>query len=298
MNIAHLILAHTNGEQVKRLIRRLANFSDVYIHVDAKADISEFIVKDKMPHDVVYIEPRLHCWWGGASAISAEMSMLRSSIKKHYDRYVFLSGLDYPIKPDNEIIRFFEAHKDVEFIRACCISDSNDYRFYRRCKQIWFFDHINMAKRIWHRFNMISKIPFRSGLIHDGENTNKAYWGSAYWAFTNPCAEYVMDFYDSHQKFNKWFKHSCTVDELYFHTIVHNSEFSKRTLMGGPEPEHRGLVYWRNLHYFDYGNEIRVFDENDFEMLSKLDELYVRKVSGEPLSRLLDAMNDRVLKVT
>lgn len=41
MQLAHLILAHTDLDHVCRLTKRLLGISDVYIHIDANTDASE-----------------------------------------------------------------------------------------------------------------------------------------------------------------------------------------------------------------------------------------------------------------
>ena len=59
------------------------------------------------------------------------------------------------------------------------------------------------------------------------------------------------------------------------------------TLYHGPEPEHEGLTNWRNLHYFEYNDQIRIWDENDADFLLGRNELYIRKVDSEHSKKLL-----------
>lgn len=108
---------------------------------------------------------------------------------------------------------------------------------------------------------------------------------------TKECVQYIVEFYNKHFKFNKWFKYSFPTNEMYFVTVVMNSNLKQSTMARGSEPEKRGLVNWRNLHYFEYPEKIRVFNDNDFEFLSKREELFVRKVNTQESTKLLDLLD-------
>ena len=118
------------------------------------------------------------------------------------------------------------------------------------------------------------------------------YWGSAQWAITKGLAEYFIDFYDNHPNCNAWYYNTFPADEVYFTTVAFNSPFRNNTTAGGPEEEQRGLANWRNLHYFEYlPGEIKVFKENDIILIQQLKELYIRKVTTEQSSVLLDLID-------
>ena len=71
-DIAHLVLAHTDIHHVTRLVKRLSAFSDVFLHFDSESDDSEllFNLKDLIGRGVYYLQPRLHCAWGGVQCSS------------------------------------------------------------------------------------------------------------------------------------------------------------------------------------------------------------------------------------
>lgn len=52
------------------------------------------------------------------------------------------------------------------------------------------------------------------------------------------------------------------------------------------------LGNWRNLHYFEYGKEVRVFTDADRELLELFDELYARKFTTEKSTELLDYLEN------
>ena len=295
MKIAHLILAHKDPEHIKRLAKVLSQFSDVFIHIDLRVDESVFRTGLEHYPNVFFTEKRIKCYWGGWSLVEATMLLLQKALKNNYDRYVLLQGLDYILKSPTQIIEFFSQNSMIEFIRGCNISESKDKYFTQKCRQFWFFDNMNVLYRIYNKLNTILRINLRNGRIPDDKNYD-VFYGSAQWALTNSCAKYIVEFHDHHPRFNRWFKYSLCPDELYFQTIVLNSDYRLKTKAGGSEKEIRGLVNWRNLHYFEYPKQIRILTSSDFEFLKGRNELYIRKVtsseSGELLNRLDDSHNN------
>lgn len=207
-----------------------------------------------------------------------------------YERLVFLQGSDYPIKPSKDIVSFFETNKNIEFIRACCCSETQKSYFAGKASYVLFMDNYNVCKKVWNKIIRKFDLRMRKPYITDGQ-IYKIYWGSAQFAITGACAKYILSFSMNHPKFNDWFKFAFPVDEMYFATIVHNSTFSSKTLIGGPEPCKVGLVNWRNLHYFEYGTSIKTWSAEDYEFILNLDELYIRKIDSEHSQELLDMLD-------
>ena len=295
--IAFLILCHNDPNHIARLANKLVNNrnNDVYIHVDNKCNIKEF--KEKIKSENVYfIDDRVDVYWGGYSSVEATMKLIECSFnKKSYDRYVLLQGLDYPLWSMERIEKFFDENKQVEFIRGCNVSRSKDKYFYEKVKCYWFYDRINIFKKVINKLNRIFSIKIRNGYIDLNNRRYDIYWGSAQWALTGNAIKYILDFYKSKHKFNNYFKHVFPADETYFNTIIFNSHFRTKTINKGEEREKRGLVNWRNLHYFEYGECIRVFNDNDLEEVLKLEEMFIRKVTSNESSILLDSIDKNQL---
>src|SRR5271170_7757286 len=108
MRLAHLILAHTNPEQLSRLIGRLTHDgSDIYVHVDLKTDITPFLPIKESWH-VFFIENRVKVNWAGYSQVQSIVNGFKEILGsgKKYDYINLLSGQDYPIKSTEEIHSF------------------------------------------------------------------------------------------------------------------------------------------------------------------------------------------------
>ena len=60
--------------------------------------------------------PRLKVYWGDYSQVRACLRLLRAASVGDYSYYHLLSGADLPLKTQDEIHAFFEAHDGTEFI--------------------------------------------------------------------------------------------------------------------------------------------------------------------------------------
>lgn len=293
MKIAHVILTHTDPVHIGRLVRRLAAFSDVFVHVDLNADIDEFKSEAGEISNCFFIGNRRHCSWGGYNAAEAEVELLRAAISHDkYDRITFIQGADYPLKIDEEIVEFYKEHRETQFLRACMCTGSRDPYFYSKCRYYLFYDNRNLIKKAVNRLAWTFHLKVRDGYVRDGHNKYEVYWGCAQWSFTGECAAYVVDYHDKHKEFNRWFRHAFPADELYFATLIMNSPYRESTAYKGPEPATDNPDKLRNLHYFKYiPGKIKILTLQDLPMLETLSELYIRKVNTHESTDLLDALD-------
>lgn len=294
VKIAYLVLAHRDSEHIQRLVKRASRTGDIFLHIDAKSDVDIYSFED-MPDNVKVMETRFRTEWGGFCAVAATVEMMRSAMRqKQYDRLILLQGADYPIKSDKEILDFFEKNKEIEYIRGCCCSGQKDAYFAEKCRYYLFYNNRNIIKKCWNKASRILKLKLKNGYIRDKDQKYPVYWGSAQWALSGKCASYLIQFYDEHPEFNRWFLSAFPADELYFTTVVMNSSYKSRTTAGGPEPARRGVENWRNLHYFIYEpGRIKVFSMKDREAIQGMKELFIRKVDTEQSTSLLDWLDEQ-----
>lgn len=305
MRIAFLNLCHTDPEIVERVANKLTKDPDfdMYIHVDAKSDIAPFEERLEDNSQVHFLKNRYKVYWGGYNAILATFELLNVALSsdRNYDYVVALQNLDYPIKSNSYIKEFFENNNGREFIRGCNIARTSDkhysakYKIYNsRDKDFYLNDHSKLTKLAWdgiHALMSIKTIGFNGVHKENGEEI-ELYYGTAQWAVTRDCARYMVDFYNSHPKFNKRMQHIKFPDEEYFHTVVHNSRF-KTHCVKYDEQLKRWLVNWRNIHYFEFPDEgVVTFTEKDYDKLMGLEELFCRKVRSGVSDKLLDMIDE------
>jgi hypothetical protein len=100
-NHAFLVLAHDDEAMLHRLVRRVAPMGPVYVHLDAKTDISRWNVDD-LP--CIFVPRRIAVYWGDWSMIEATTLLLENAlIDRSITRFTLLSGSHYPIISNGEL---------------------------------------------------------------------------------------------------------------------------------------------------------------------------------------------------
>lgn len=292
-DIAYLILAHTDPDQLARLVRALDYRARIFVHLDAKSDLSEFRSRD-LPPGVSFIENRARVSWAAFSQVGASLRMMRAALESGhpFSHLVMLSGLDYPIKPVQQLHEFLNAHPQHEFIRFINVSLSRRYRPF--FEHYWFLENLPFIPRkldyyLRHGFGralrLFLKKPQPPGM--------EPCWGSAYWALTPKCAAHILDFTDKRTDYVRWARSSYAVDEHYFHTIVGNSSFCVNadgfTPYAGQWPHELA-----NLHLIHHSLR-KVYTEEDYDELYGSTKFFVRKVVSGQFNGLVARLDNEIL---
>ena len=117
MTVAYLVAAHDNPAHLQRLIGALSSpSSKCFVHIDRKSDIEKF--HGLRAHDVHITADRRSVYWADFSPIEATLVLLRAAMAdpRRFDRFVLLSGADYPLRSAAAIERFFARNPGKEFI--------------------------------------------------------------------------------------------------------------------------------------------------------------------------------------
>ncbi len=293
MHIAYLVLCHRDAAHIGRLARVLTQDTDahVVVHVDAKSDMAPFAAALNGVPRVELLADRVAVWWGGLSAVCATQRLLERALRlPAVERLVLLQGADYPLRSNAQLHAFFAAHPRTEYIRACNAGSSASRYLYAKARYPQWFDRPNIAKRALNRFIRSADLRLKAPTVRRAGTPLQIYWGCAQWAVTRACAELFVAARDD-AEFNRYFRSSFPADEIYFHTIAHNSEFSAATLHGGAEADVANVTELRNLHYFEYPHDVRIFTAADYAMLQATDALFVRKVTSAASGALLDLID-------
>lgn len=293
---AYLILAHKNFGQLRKLIELLDHpLNDIFVHVDAKA--ADFRAEDfrgATRHSALHILPeRLAVNWGGVSIMRSELLLLKAATSAgRYDYYHLLSGMDMPIKTQDEVHRFFDANAGKEFIN------------------LWEF-----KKSTWSRFRYYSVFPegegkFRTRIVNHickglqmavGYSINRDVdfrFGSQWFSITDALARYVV----AHEEWlERVFRHTTTCDEIFLPTLVWSSPFRDSLFVPTAVPNQKE-VNLANMRFIDWtrGESIRhpwTFRADDVELLESVPHLWARKfdetVDGEIIDRLYEKLKER-----
>ncbi|WP_155833191.1 beta-1,6-N-acetylglucosaminyltransferase [Butyrivibrio sp. WCD3002] len=103
---AYLIMAHSYFDSLRCLLSAIDDArNDIYLHIDKKAtNVQIEEIKTWVKEAAIFIVPRLSLSWGHSSIVKCELMLLEQATQKeNYHYYHLISGVDFPLKSQNEI---------------------------------------------------------------------------------------------------------------------------------------------------------------------------------------------------
>jgi len=219
MKIAYLITAYNNYNHLKRLLSALNDSNVVFfIHIDKKSNMPDNLTEFD---NLVFIE-RKNVWWAGWSQVDATIRLIRQAISYGFDYYIFLSGTDYPIRPNSFLYK--KLSKGGEFIDI--IKEIINEKPEMRIKYYYFdcFDRrniINIKTVFFTLLERTNRLFFQKKIYP----FKQIYYGSTWWALSHNCLGYVLDQIDNNTDYSRFFQTCWAPDESIFQTIIGNSPF-------------------------------------------------------------------------
>ncbi len=299
MKIAYLICAHTDCTQLNRLIKALTYHQQTgfFVHLDQKSTIPPKDVQAPQNALELNVSKLININWGGYSQCEAILVLIKRAMesKKEYDRFVYISGLDYPIWPNSQILSYFKEHRNKECIMALNLSELKEPRkMPERIKAYHFFRDSKIGNpQLKHLLcggmRRITRLFFFKHRNHF--NGMPVYEGSSWWALSRECLQYVLDYYRINGKqIRTYFKYTFAPDEMMLHTLVFNSPFGKNALLY-TEKNYPGLVGLTPLHYIEYNGGISVYKEKDYDKLLISEKMFCRKVETGVSDELMNKID-------
>ncbi len=283
MTVAYLILAHAHSEQVVRMMEALrAPGTTFAVHVDARADASvyEGILEYATGRDDVLLAERQRCYWGTYALVQATLECVHALMasRRAFEYAVLLSGQDYPIKPPEQIARFFEERAGVEFIEAFPLDESNRWtpqggRFQATARVTRYTVHFR--SRVWQL-----PLPRRFPIGW------RPHGGSQWWALSQAALEWVVATLHEEPKIVRYFRHTFIPDEAMLQTMLANSPYA-------------GRISGEQLHYIDWERPNpkypRTLDDEDFSRVAESSALFARKMHPKRSAGLLERVDNELL---
>ena len=269
---AYLIMAHTQPELLKKLLKMLDNErNDIYLHIDSKAkdypldEIAAVLQKSKC----IFTE-RTDVKWGSYSQIHCEMVLLKEAVKTEHAYYHLLSGMDLPIKSQEQIFAFFEKYNGLEFVDedGATISEAAlsrvkyTHKFYGKAGSVK--DILGALSVKGQKLLGVDKTQKYGNIIFQK--------GRNWFSITHGLAKLVVEKEDWIQEV---FGQSVCGDELFLQTVARNSEYAEKICNPNTMPEVPDTRYidWKR----GSNNNPYVFREDDFEELKNALGLFARK---------------------
>jgi len=227
---AFLILAHEDEAMLHRLVNRIASMGPVYVHVDAKTDMSKWQSKD-LPCNFVPL--RVPVYWGDWSLVEATTRLLEYAlVDRSITRFSLLSGTHYPIISNEEIERKARgAGNLVASRRAPNMPDGSrpesDYlrRFYRTKTPNGLWSRIKngfMNRIVYYR----RPLDWKSVAPITGMRA-----GETFWSVEREFAEYCVAQIRTPTLLIDYFKQIVCSDEKVFATLY--GEFANDIVLEG-----------------------------------------------------------------
>lgn len=269
---AYLIMAHTQPELLKKLLKMLDNErNDIYLHIDSKAkdypldEIAAVLQKSKC----IFTE-RTDVKWGSYSQINCEMILLKEAVKTEHAYYHLLSGMDLPIKSQEQIFAFFEKYNGLEFVDEDDVAISEaalsrvkyTHKFYGKAGSVK--DILGALSVKGQKLLGVDKTQKYGNIIFQK--------GRNWFSITHGLAKLVVEKEDWIQEV---FGQSVCGDELFLQTVARNSEYAEKICNPNTMPEVPDTRYidWKR----GSNNNPYVFRKDDFEELKNALGLFARK---------------------
>lgn len=282
---AYLIMTHNNFYILEKLLLLLdSEKHDIFVHVDKKVLDFPFEKFEKLlkKSKLIFI-PRMDIIWASPTQITCEIELLKTSMSYgKYSYYHLLSGVDLPIKSQDEIYNFFENNKGKEFIGFTNQFDKN-----RVCK-------INLFNNIGRGKSFINSIKYRARklfiIIQNIFNYNymnkykmSVKKGTNWFSITDELARYVVK---NEKLIKDMFKYSISGDEHFLHTLVWNSSFKDNVYNLQDELDScKRLIDWNRGQPYTY-------KEQDYDLIINSDKLFARKFDMSVDSKIVDMIYD------
>lgn len=299
MKIAYLILVHKDPHQIQRLIDGIKDSGDFYIHVDKKKDVKPFLKLLAKRENVHFIRRRIGVTWAGWSMVEGYMRLMEEAYQspKGYDRFVLLTGQDYPLMTSKEIIKEFENHPDTEYIMAYNIVTSTVETDKNKVIRRWYLDNPFKTRFLQRAYQSIMYRLITKNFVRkevkvclNGKWVDP-YFGQMLSAFTRDGAKLLIDTHQKDKKFNKRMKRAFAPVEIYWQTIIFNSPLRNNTIQNGAEHEITEHFGWAPLHYHTYDVDTSVYQEEDFDTLKNCGYMFCRKVVPGVSNSLMDKID-------
>lgn len=273
---AYLIIAHNEFYILERLLKLIDDErNDIYIHIDKKVKDFDFdYFKKIVKKSEIYFTPRISVNWGECTQIKCELLLLKEATKKKYSYYHLLSGVDMPLKNQDDIHEFFDNCGGKEFVHFCYHHEVDNHIIDRVKYHHLFVKNIRSSngyksfftRRMHFVILRIQKL-FKYSRIKD----EKFYYGANWFSITDELVRYVLE---KEEYILKRFKNTICADELFLQTIVHDSKFYDNLYLYEDDD------YGQIMRYIDWKRgEPYTFLEDDFDELINSRMCFARKFS-------------------
>ena len=271
---AYLVLAHRNWNQLQTLLRLLDHpQNDIYLHIDRRSrGWDAAALQASVRQGTLSILSTRSPGWGSEAIIDATLDLLCAAAQTPHAYVHLISGMDLPLRSQDEIHAFFEKAEHAEFVdfKAETISGAllkerlQTYHFFQNARARSPF--VRSLDDLCLRLQSLLKV---NRLKYCTVRFQK---GSQWFSITQEFAAYCL----AHAaEYRRYFRFSKCGDEMFFQTILQNSPFLANRFSGEYD-DNRAI-----LRYIDWergnGSSPYVFRAADYDEIRNSGMLFARK---------------------
>lgn len=280
MKHAYLILAHNEFGLLQTLVNCLDDpRNDIFVHIDRKVEPLPELHAAQAGLELV--PDRIDIRWGDFSMVEAEYALFRAAFAKGpYAFYHLLSGVDLPLRSQDRIHAFFDAHPDRQFV-GYTLTRMTPELVRRMQRRHLFPREFSRRKNIYsYPRALYLKIQEKLGIRRNKDTEFKQ--GSQWVSVTEDFVKYLLE---KEGWVRKTFSHTFVPDECLFQTLCWDSPFREKLYRTDDD----GMGCMRNIGW--RGSELKDWSEADFDYLESSLALFARKFnSSDPafIARIIE----------
>lgn len=286
MKHAILVLAHKNVRQLCRLIGYFSRDCDVFVHIDKKQPFSredEEMLRSYRQVKLVSREYDVN--WGGTSVLESELHLLRMAVRQSdADYFHLISGQDYPVRPLDHFLAFFERNAGKEYISYLHLPHPNwENNTFRRLQYYYPFDDASGQRNprgwVWEQVRRQQERGLKRPIPDEFDHL---YGGSQWFSISRHAATTLLDYTDRSPSFYGRMWMTFAPEECYVATVLVNL-LDKDSI----EPWNHRFIRWK----YENGNRPANLGYEHFRFLLDKDYLFARKIELPCSMSLLDRID-------
>lgn len=286
---AYLIKAHHQFDLLEKLLRLLDDErNDIYIHIGGGVNYDRARFEKCVERSGIFFVDPVKESWGGYSQIESELHLFEAAAEKSYAYYHLLSGVDLPLKTQDEIHAFFEANAGKEFIYFCQKSFWKESAYKYEQYRFWQEKIGRKQNGVYFLMEKISLFLQRRLGIRRQQPGMEYCLGANWVSITHSLTKYIIE---QKNLIKKLFEKTLCCDEFFVQTLVWNSKYRENVYSFEDD-------YFACLRLIDWkrGNPY-VWRNQDYEELMKAQHLFARKfdenIDQEVIDKIFQTISSR-----
>lgn len=291
---AYLIIAHNEPEILGTLLQLLDNpLNDIFVHIDVRAvDVDAYVRKLEMRYATLHILAHpMAVYWGDISQVEVELRLFETALSAGpHAYYHLLSGVDLPLKSQEEIHEFFRLHQGKEFV-GFWLDDRHQRDLKRKvCRYHFFTKYFKGGPRWKHNlcaFVRNTCLALQKIVPLQRNQHLELRKGYNWVSISHDFCKYLLE---HKAQILRRFKYTLCPDEIFLQTLLWNSPFKDKiySMESASEGSLRSIDWERGNPY--------VWQADDVAMLLESPYLFARKFSGnqmEAVTRIKNVLSHR-----